>query len=279
MEFNEFYMVGSKEEVNGFERVVDFGKDKLEIKFKYEKLGQQYKDCVICLINNLNGEKDFFGYNLGQFLKGLQNAEPGVPTRKIEQVLIQTAPYYGVDIWVDQNEIKKDQKHAKTKYLDKCFERAKQLYSINEKNIDTYKFIQEVCANFLCSIELFNNGIGKIWEINDPYFEDYCKDNHEFWKLVNENPDKTWNTQLCVKFYENYLRKKGKLIPNQPVLIERWAVITHSGMYQKLKSRAGESTERQKAVDMLIENLYNIELANAQIIKMYTMIPCKNDIE
>lgn len=151
--------------------------------------------------------------------------------------------------------------------------------TLNPNNELSQSIINTICSDLLCDINLLTTGIGKVWEINELYYDKFTQDD-EFWELVTENFDETWNTKLCLEFFEKYLQKAGKLLQDQPVLVEQWAVLTYSGKYQMLKPRnTSASNEKQEAIDMLIEDLYDIQLGESLLCQMYATLPCEDDIE
>ena len=266
MYFDDFFMVGSEKEVKAYRRILDFGDDKRELNYKYNQLKVSYQECVNHMIRILNRNEDFLGYNLNciinAYKKGV-DADKKVPQLKMSRFLAFTALYYGTELsgYDEDDKVRMDQQ---TQYVNLMLQNAKKALSLNKITKNTMGVLKNFCSNFLLDFDLLKDGIGKIWDINEVYFEDYIH-NAEFQKIACENPDETWNVRLRAEFYENYLKKSGKLVPNQPVLIERWAVLTYSGMYQKLNppAKGNRHDEKQKAVDALIEDLYDIQTGKA----------------
>lgn len=282
MEFDEFYMTGTKDEIENFQRIIDFGEDKASISKMYEQLDIHYKACVNTLIQTLNKNTDFFGYNLKRFLTAYNQTEPNVKQRNLKHMFMQVAPFYDInlDYLKTKNDSEADFKENKLSRLDKKLDDAKLRQSLNEKdNIELYKLVENICDNLLIDLDLLKKGIGKVWVINDLYYDAFIQDS-AFGRLVEKYPDKTYSTRMCFNFYEKYLKKNGKLISGQPVLIETWAVITYSGAYQRLKPRLQTaSNEKQKAVDKLIKDLCKIQASNEKIFEMYASLPRMEDIK
>lgn len=282
MEFDEFYATGTRAEVENFQRIMDFGEDKASISEMYEQLDIHYKACVNTLIQNLNNNTDFFGYNLKRVLTAYEQTEPIIKQRTMKRMFMQVAPFYDInlDYLKTKNDSEADFKENKLSRLDKKLDDAKLRQSLNEKdNIELYKLVENICDNLLIDLELLTNGIGKVWEINNLYYDAFIQDS-AFGRLVEKYPDKTYSTRMCFNFYEKYLKKNGKLISGQPVLIETWAVITYSGAYQRLKPRSETaSNEKQEAVDKLIKDLCKIQASNEKIFEMYASLPRMEDIK
>lgn len=273
MDFDKFYMIGTEKEVRDFSRIVDFG-EKKEIQKKYESLKFNYKACVDRIILKLNkGNEEFFGYNLNRFLLANKYTNSQFTLSKIGKALFSKYNQFVDDIslW--------DDIEYEEHFFEKKIDSYKKNRTLNPDNELSQSIINTICSDLLCDIDLLTTGIGKVWEINELYYDKFVQ-NDEFWELVTENFDETWNAKLCLEFFEKYLQKNGKLLQDQPVLIEQWAVLTYSGKYQMLKPRnTNASNEKQEAIDMLIENLYNIQLGESLLCQMYATLPREDDIE
>lgn len=273
MDFDKFYMIGTEKEVRDFSRIVDFG-EKKEIQKKYESLKSNYKACVDRIILKLNkGNEEFFGYNLNRFLLANKYTNSQFTLSKIGKALFSKYNQFVDDIslW--------DDIEYEEHFFEKKIDSYKKNRTLNPDNELSQSIINTICSDLLCDIDLLTTGIGKVWEINELYYDKFVQ-NDEFWELVTENFDETWNAKLCLEFFEKYLQKKGKLLQDQPVLIEQWAVLTYSGKYQMLKPRnTNASNEKQEAIDMLIEDLYNIQLGESLLCQMYATLPREYDIE
>lgn len=273
MDFDKFYMIGTEKEVRDFSRIVDFG-EKKEIQKKYESLKSNYKACVDRIILKLNkGNEEFFGYNLNRFLLANKYTNSQFTLSKIGKALFSKYNQFVDDIslW--------DDIEYEEHFFEKKIDSYKKNRTLNPDNELSQSIINTICSDLLCDINLLTTGIGKVWEINELYYDKFTQDD-EFWELVTENFDETWNTKLCLEFFEKYLQKAGKLLQDQPVLVEQWAVLTYSGKYQMLKPRnTSASNEKQEAIDMLIEDLYNIQLEESLLCQMYATLPREYDIE
>lgn len=273
MDFDKFYMIGTEKEVRDFSRIVDFG-EKKEIQKKYESLKSNYKACVDRIILKLNkGNEEFFGYNLNRFLLANKYTNSQFTLSKIGKALFSKYNQFVDDIslW--------DDIEYEEHFFEKKIDSYKKNRTLNPDNELSQSIINTICSDLLCDIDLLTTGIGKVWEINELYYDKFVQ-NDEFWELVTENFDETWNAKLCLEFFEKYLQKNGKLLQDQPVLIEQWAVLTYSGKYQMLKPRnTNASNEKQEAIDMLIEDLYNIQLEESLLCQMYATLPREYDIE
>lgn len=282
LEFDEFYMTGTKDEIENFQRIIDFGEDKTSISKMYEQLDIHYKACVNTLIQTLNKNTDFFGYNLKRVLTAYEQTEPIIKHRTMKRMFMQVASFYNVNFDYLKNTREDEEFFEKStlKYLDKKLDDTKLKHSFDEKNnIESSKLVKNICDNLLIDLNLLKKGIGKVWVINDLYYDAFIQDS-AFGRLVEKYPDKTYSTRMCFNFYEKYLKKNGKLISGQPVLIETWAVITYSGAYQRLKPRAKTaSNEKQEAVDKLIKDLCKIQASNEKIFEMYASLPRMEDIK
>lgn len=273
MDFDKFYMIGTEKEVRDFSRIVDFG-EKKEIQKKYESLKSNYKACVDRIILKLNkGNEEFFGYNLNRFLLANKYTNSQFTLSKIGKALFSKYNQF-----VDNTSLWNDIEYEEH-FFEKKIDSYKKNRTLNPDNELSQSIINTICSDLLCDIDLLTTGIGKVWEINELYYEKFVQ-NDEFWELVTENFDETWNAKLCLEFFEKYLQKNGKLLQDQPVLIEQWAVLTYSGKYQMLKPRnTNASNEKQEAIDMLIEDLYNIQLGESLLCQMYATLPREYDIE
>ena len=273
MDFDKFYMIGTEKEVRVFSRIVDFG-EKKEIQKKYESLKSNYKACVDRIILKLNkGNEEFFGYNLNRFLLANKYTNSQFTLSKIGKALFSKYSQF-----VDDTSLWDDIEYEEH-FFEKKIDSYKKNRTLNPDNELSQSIINTICSDLLCDIDLLTTGIGKVWEINELYYEKFVQ-NDEFWELVTENFDETWNAKLCLEFFEKYLQKNGKLLQDQPVLIEQWAVLTYSGKYQMLKPRnTNASNEKQEAIDMLIEDLHNIQLGESLLCQMYATLPREDDIE
>lgn len=273
MDFDKFYMIGTEKEVRDFSRIVDFG-EKKEIQKKYESLKSNYKACVDRIILKLNkGNEEFFGYNLNRFLLANRYTNSQFTLSKIGKALFSKYNQF-----VDNTSLWNDIEYEEH-FFEKKIDSYKKNRTLNPDNELSQSIINTICSDLLCDIDLLTTGIGKVWEINELYYDKFVQ-NDEFWELVTENFDETWNAKLCLEFFEKYLQKNGKLLQDQPVLIEQWAVLTYSGKYQMLKPRnTNASNEKQEAIDMLIEDLYNIQLGESLLCQMYATLPREYDIE
>ncbi|RHA46674.1 hypothetical protein DW934_12125 [Blautia obeum] len=273
MDFDKFYMIGTEKEVRDFSRIVDFG-EKKEIQKKYESLKSNYKACVDRIILKLNkGNEEFFGYNLNRFLLANKYTNSQFTLSKIGKALFSK-----YDQFVDNTSLWDDIEYEEH-FFEKKIDSYKKNRTLNPDNELSQSIINTICSDLLCDIDLLTTGIGKVWEINELYYEKFVQ-NDEFWELVTENFNETWNAKLCLEFFEKYLQKNGKLLQDQPVLIEQWAVLTYSGKYQMLKPRnTNASNEKQEAIDMLIEDLHNIQLGESLLCQMYATLPREDDIE
>ncbi len=273
MDFDKFYMIGTEKEVRDFSRIVDFG-EKKEIQKKYESLKSNYKACVDRIILKLNkGNEEFFGYNLNRFLLANKYTNSQFTLSKIGKALFSKYNQF-----VDNTSLWNDIEYEEH-FFEKKIDSYKKNRTLNPDNELSQSIINTICSDLLCDIDLLTTGIGKVWEINELYYEKFVQ-NNEFWELVTENFDETWNAKLCLEFFEKYLQKNGKLLQDQPVLIEQWAVLTYSGKYQMLKPRnTNASNEKQEAIDMLIEDLHNIQLGESLLCQMYATLPREDDIE
>ena len=273
MDFDKFYMIGTEKEVRDFSRIVDFG-EKKEIQKKYESLKSNYKACVDRIILKLNkGNEEFFGYNLNRFLLANKYTNSQFTLSKIGKAVFSNYSQF-----VDNTSLWNDIEYEEH-FFEKKIDSYKKNRTLNPDNELSQSIINTICSDLLCDIDLLTTGIGKVWEINELYYEKFVQ-NDEFWELVTENFDETWNAKLCLEFFEKYLQKNGKLLQDQPVLIEQWAVLTYSGKYQMLKPRnTNASNEKQEAIDMLIEDLHNIQLGESLLCQMYATLPREDDIE
>lgn len=273
MDFDKFYMIGTEKEVRDFSRIVDFG-EKKEIQKKYESLKSNYKACVDRIILKLNkGNEEFFGYNLNRFLLANKYTNSQFTLSKIGKALFSKYNQF-----VDNTSLWDDIEYEEH-FFEKKIDSYKKNRTLNPDNELSQSIINTICSDLLCDIDLLTTGIGKVWEINELYYEKFVQ-NDEFWELVTENFNETWNAKLCLEFFEKYLQKNGKLLQDQPVLIEQWAVLTYSGKYQMLKPRnTNASNEKQEAIDMLIEDLHNIQLGESLLCQMYATLPREDDIE
>lgn len=135
MEFDEFYMTGTKDEIENFQRIIDFGEDKTSISKMYEQLDIHYKACVNTLIQTLNKNTDFFGYNLKRVLTAYEQTEPIIKHRTMKRMFMQVASFYNVNFDYLKNTREDEEFFEKStlKYLDKKLDDTKLKHSFDEK--------------------------------------------------------------------------------------------------------------------------------------------------
>lgn len=86
---NDYWIIGEKEEVEKFERKVDFKKDTIGI--SYNLLIPEFQQCVNETIRSLSDGKENFGYNLEKLIKLYKSAEPSISQLSICRQLLEDA--------------------------------------------------------------------------------------------------------------------------------------------------------------------------------------------
>lgn len=250
---DEYFCVGTEEEVKNFQRKLDFGTD--EIKGYYDKLIPEYKKCVFDLLKALGSDKDILGYNLKRFLEAYREEE-------ISQSFISRQLTEDVDHFLSMEQMQpfyNDDKGAEE--INKQLDAGKSTRELKDKESELYKYIQTICDYFLTDMEVLENGIGKISMLKDEWLDRFTKD-EEFHKIANEEIEDTWNTRLRIEFYENYLREKDELSIDESVLETNWCVMTYYGIFEWLKKHHKEN--EVNAVRGLIKNLFALQLTRGE---------------
>ena len=241
---DEFYCIGDEQEVKNFERELFI--DDEELLNIYLELSVENKRIVNNVLRELTGNRDFFGYNLERILKAYKNAAPKVAQLKISSQILHDAQY------IDEKFADSIRHSSSTeKSINNHIDIAKQSVSLSESP-DAYKnnleyYVQAICEYLLIDMELIKNGIGKVYDIKDEWFDTYMTDS-QFRESADDDIANSWSTRLHIKKYEEYLRAQGKLSNEDSILEEKWAVMTYSGAYMMLKKQKG-TTNEVKAVE------------------------------
>ncbi len=149
-----------------------------------------------------------------------------------------------------KKDIKKLEKSMAYEYLKPFFD-----------TVPKYELIKTFCECCGVSMELIQNGIGKVYEINDLYYKQLIESLLDDEDYFNEYRDErsAYTVTKVAKAYEEYLKEDDALKEGQPVLLTRWGVINSSGKYLMLKSQktsTHQSKSAQDAVKVVIEYLY-----------------------
>ena len=251
MDYDNYYCIGTKEEVMNFSRILDFEKD--DIGSYYNILIPEYKKCVYNVINKLIGNKDFFGYNLKCVLSAFKNS-----SSKISQFSISRNLYKDAEMYFDKINYENFIDHSKTaKDIDNQLICAKKTVQVSEVS-EIYEYAQTICKYFMIDINLLTTGIGNVYSIKDNWFDKYYNDT-EFHKLAEKEVIDTWNTLGRVTRYDRYLKERKEININDTIIEKEWAVITHSGAYLILKTQKGLQNELH-AIEQLIHELHACQL-------------------
>lgn len=250
-----FLVDGSKEEVMKFQRILDFGKDEIT-KGQYRVLIPEFKSCVNNVLKELAGGKDFFGYNLSNFIRQYKNAEPSVAQLKISEALEMRAEEY-----LPEGFYKIFSKQAKGRTeINKQLDFLKKTVSMKEGTEASY-FVRELCDYFLADIELLEKGIGKTYCFKEGWYGRFLND-RKFLKLVQGGHG--LNLRERLKCYEAYLVRDGQLEEGESILEETWTVQKYSGLYLMLGQKKGTANEL-KAVKHLIAELYAFQIFDGKM--------------
>ena len=254
MTHDEYYCIGTEEEVKEFHRKLVF--DDEQIENTYNKLLPRFQKIVTDVIFTLNGSQEHFGYNFKQLIKAF-GKKPEEPEEKniVTQYLISQKLSEDIEkkfLNSASNEFVALDKDTINKRLD----RAKKTASLNptNKNTDIYQFVETICDYLLIDIDLLIYGTGKVFSIKRKWYDTYINDT-KFLELAEKNYEKTWNTKLRIMEYDKYLKSKGLLKDNESILEEEYAVMTYSGAYLALKKQKGKKN-CVDAVNYLINSLY-----------------------
>lgn len=258
---DEFYCTGTKEEVEQYQRKLDFDGENIES--YYRQLTPDYKKCVYEVLKKLADGRDFFGYNLKQFLKA--HKEFHVSQRRISKTLDEdTVEYLSEKEFEDFYFSGKDGMD-----INNMLNSAKKTIDLN-KGTATYKFVRTVCDYFSVDMELLLTGIGRTYSIKEEWSERFWKD-AEFQKKAEEEPSETWNMRRRMGFFEDYLKEKGELNSDDTVILTEWAVMANSGLYLMLKQKKGMKQEAE-AIKCLIMQLYLCQLKDGKAPVNYEYI-------
>lgn len=250
-----YFIEGSKEEVMKFQRILDFGKDEIT-EGQYQVLIPEYKSCVYNVLRNLTGGKDFFGYNLSNFIRQYKNTEPSVAQLKISEALeIGARNYLPEGFYTVFSEQSKG-KLGINKQLDFL----KKTASMKEGTETSY-FVREICDYFFTDIEVLEKGIGKTYWFKDGWYQRYSND-EKFLRLMEK--EHVLNPRKRVECYEAYLAQSGQLEEGESVLEETWTVQKYSGLYLMLEQQKGKANEL-KAVKQLIAELYAFQIFDGKM--------------
>lgn len=250
---DEFFCTGTKEEVEQYQRLLDFGDDK--IGSYYKVLCPEYQKCVYSVLQTLAGDMDFFGYNLKRFLKSYKEF-------KISQLLISRTLQDDIIEYLSEKEIDDFEFKGKgEKNIDNLLNAAKKTIELNE-GTTTYKFVQTLCDYFFVDVELLLTGIGRISSIKEEWNERFYHDAN-FLAVVEEQPEEAWNARRRIKLFEDYLKEKGELNSNDTIIETEWAVMTYSGLYLMLKQKKSKKNEA-KAIECLIMNLTACQIVDGK---------------
>lgn len=247
MKSNEFLTIGTEDEIQKFQRKLDFADDKISM--YYSALHPAYQDCVCKVINDLIAGQDFFGYNFKRFLKSNKNAVTSVSQLLISRILTDDSAKY-----LTKGEFEVFQKSEDASLqINKQLDCAKKTQILKEDSI-LFKYIKTICQYFMIDIDLLKKGKGKYYVVKDEWLEQINDDN-EFQEEYKKSMEESWNTTLYFKQYENYLRKNGKIGSKESIIEEYPAAITYSGAYLLLKQQKRKAAEL-KAINSLINHLY-----------------------
>ena len=265
IEQDEFICSGTEEEIQNFQRTLDFGTD--EIGNFYQCLCPEYQDCVIAVIQDLTEKKEFFGYNFGRVLKAYKNTEPKISQLLLSRTLTADAKeYLSPEKWEHFSRVGKIETE-----VNKQIDFAKKTQTIKPGTL-LFFYVQTICDYLLIDMTLLEKGIGTTTYLKGEWQEQYMAD-QTFQEIANNDSHSTWNTRLRLQRYEHYLREKGTLKKGETIFETYAAVISCSGAYLLLKQqkkRAGEL----KAVRTLIHRLYQYQLFGNAI-----PFPIQSDME
>lgn len=247
---DEYYCIGDESEVKGYKRKFLF--DDTEIKGKYNLLLPEYQNIVHNVLHELIGDDEYFGFNLDRLLKSYKNASPRIAQNKISKVLADSVK----DICQDE--------HGINNQLDYAKKRGKLRTGKGKSCIESYT--KAVCDCLLVKEDLLKQGIGKIYEIKDDWFNRFINDtkNSSIMKLLYNDIEEPAYTLQLIREYEKYLRDKNELGENESILEEKWAVMTYNGAYQLLEQEKRRQNEK-KAIDRLINELYVQQLLQGKM--------------
>lgn len=248
---NDYLVIGTKEEIDMFKREIDFNYSKTPIHKKentdnihilFDNLSPYYRDLVSRAIYTLIDEKEYFGYNFRQVKKWFYDSE--VPMLRVLNVVANNLEVENADKIKTPSELNSDLKKLENTITlsDIC----------NSKNI-----INEICDNFMISLELLIKGEGKIYNIH--LNENEKKDFEEFKNLINSNLNLKKECSNTLKFFECFQKFLKNKYPNHDDIIKfQYAKIKKNGAYFILKEKTSYSNSL-KCIDNLIRELYAID--------------------
>lgn len=239
MIYDEYFCVGTYEEVQSFERKIDFGKD-AGTALKYNSLIPAYKKIVYTVLSKLLDGNDFFGYNLRKILAGYKDAEPSVAQLVISRHLAEDSRRFSA---VSDGE----------KNVDNRLNYAKKTIFL-QKDTDVFRFAETICHYFLLDIDLLTKGIGKVQIWKDGWVKKYAEDK-EFHANAEKDIKNNWNTRLRVEEYTKKLIDEKLIGEKETILEEKWAVMTYTGAFQAIDCYTKRKNEAD-AIRQLISSLY-----------------------
>lgn len=204
-------------------------------------------------IYTLTEEKEYFGYNFRQVKKWFYDSK--VTMLKVLNVIVDNTKIENYDK-IKAHDFKwfildktPSELNSKLKKLDDTIELSDVYHTQN--------IINEICNNFMISIELLTNGEGEIYSIQ--FDENKKNDLEEFAKLIKNNrklKEECDNTLSFFKNFEKFL--KNKYLNHNDIIKVDYAKIKKNGAYFILKEKASYSTEL-RCIDNLIRELYAID--------------------
>ncbi|MCD7790809.1 MAG: hypothetical protein LUH55_09855 [Bacteroides thetaiotaomicron] len=271
MEKDEFYCIGTKEEVDNFERGIDFG-DK-EMNSRYNMLLPKYRTAVKEVLFKLDS-REFFGYNLKRVLKAYnettkakefqEHLSSDIKKRVIGKYIIsQQLEHDCKEGYLDQEGILLSASDFDAKDIDNRLDRVCSGTATIKENSDVYLFVQAICDYLMIDMDLLKTGRGKDIFLKEEWISRYNED-EEFQALANSNMKDTWNPRLRTKYYEKYLRKIGQIGKEETIFEERYAVMTYSGTYIMLSKEKGKANEAE-AVKWLVGYMHALQLINGEM--------------
>lgn len=268
--------VDSEEEAKEFydnHRVLDVSGDEIEEDFN--ALSPESKDYISSLVAIFtNG--NCFGYNANLVLDGFKDSYPaGLRKMDINNYMYLNAHKYLIgDDHVSFESLKRKLTHVKSN-------------KSSRKGDLTYEYWKSICDCSLIEADLLNDGVGKVYEYDDAWNEEFLDFSSNSWiykyngnfperkkgltpdELTEYNKDKDayesqlkakkekadWNTRDRLELFQDYLRQVGKIGSNEVIIKEKWGVIPYNGSFQTIKEQSKKDTQWKEKLNFVRDTI------------------------
>lgn len=248
---DEYICYGTKDEIETYQRILDFGDD--DYGSFYYNLCPAYQTIVNSVVQSLTEGNEFLGYNLERILKAYKNIDSSISQYLLSCKLLEDAEKYlsktELDIFQNAN--------ISAKTINNRIDAIKTRETIQIETVAPF-YIQTICDYLLIDKALIEKGIGTFTVLKDEWYKIYMTD-QKFQEITKKENNDLWNTKLSLQRYEQYLRDQRKLNENETIFENYTAVISYSGAYLLLKHQKGRAKEL-KAIQTLVHHLYHYQM-------------------